>query len=115
MLKTLSFLAILICLTAALITACTKRISDNHQIPEPLQKYIQTDTFCACHPWIDKFFWKGKIVYMHGYSGTATLFCDYIPTYFDADGYPFTLPGGYTPNQFFEDAKRIETIWHCER
>ena len=110
MLKALSCVVISVCLIAA---ACTKKVTDNG-IPAPLQKIIQADTNCTCHPSINEYLWKNGIVYVLGIFGDDAMFCDGIPQFFDGDGNHISLPSGYTIDKFYKNSRFVKTVWRCE-
>lgn len=70
----------------------------------------QTDN-CSCQPYLKLYRWKGMDIYLKGFTGAA---CNWVPSYFDKTGNPYTMPSGYTVDRFVSDSKLLKDIWHCQ-
>lgn len=65
---------------------------------------------CACDPYLDQYSWRGEPVYVLAYKGPT---CDWAPAFYDANGQTFTLPAGYSFDQFLQESTRVKNTWTC--
>ena len=105
---TRSFICLII-LSVAFIS-CSKENGDK-ELPVSLRETISKNTDCTCLPTLDKYSWKGQVVYVKGFRGPA---CNWIPTFYNEQGEVFSLPEGYSFTQFHADSKFLQNVWHCE-
>ena len=94
----------------AIFAACSKSAPEKTVIPAALEKVIADNSNCTCEPYIDQYQWKGTTVYLLAYTGPT---CSWIPTYFDKDGIVFTMPAGYSLNDFLQESTSRKPVWKC--
>lgn len=95
-----------------LFSSCTKEPNES---PEAMAKVIRevqsVSGNCMCEPYIDRYLWRNKTVYVLAYRGPA---CNWIPGYYDEEGKPFTMNSSYTYDQFQQEAIRKGEVWQCQ-
>jgi hypothetical protein len=92
-----------------LLAACSKSSSNTK---EKLIAKVKAQTpGCLCEPYLRKYQWKGRIVYLWYMSGPA---CNGIPVYYNSSGERIELPGRTTLDVFFNESKFLEEVWTCK-
>jgi hypothetical protein len=104
--KLLYVLTVGVCLLAA----CKKSKSNNVE-DELINKVKTENPDCTCDPYIKKYEWKGRIVYVQAVAGPA---CSSIPFYYNSSGERFELPSRITFDEFFAEATFIKDVWSCK-
>jgi len=104
--KLLYVLTVGVCLLAA----CKKSKSNNVE-DELINKVKTENPDCICDPYIKKYEWKGRIVYVQAVAGPA---CSSIPFYYNSSGERFELPSRITFDEFFAEATFIKDVWSCK-
>lgn len=89
--------------------ACTKN-GETNDLPPALKEVIRENSSCTCLPYLAKYEWQEKTVYLLGSKGPA---CQTIPLYYDENGNKINLPTNYTYDNFSKDAKLIGIVWEC--
>lgn len=103
----LRYFAIL--LISCCFLACKKE--QEEQLPASIQTLIRSaGTECTCLPYINKYRWKGNIVYVLAYKGPA---CNWAPSFYNSKGEPDITPAPLSFMDFYNEAKLIETVWEC--
>lgn len=95
---------------ACLLTACRKSKSNTVE-DELINKVKTANPDCICDPYIKKYEWKGRTVYVQGVAGPA---CSSIPWYYNSSGERIELPGGTNFEEFFAEATFIKDVWSCK-
>lgn len=80
-------------------------------IPESIKFLITNNENCTCNPFIDKYEWRNKIVYLYSCNGPT---CNCVTWYYDATGTQFTMDTGYTPDDFKAESKFLGNVWTCK-
>lgn len=93
-----------------LLTACKKSKSTSVE-DELINKAKTENPNCVCDPYIKKYEWKGRIVYLQAAAGPA---CSYIPLFYNSSGERFELPSRITFNDFFAEATFLQDVWSCK-
>lgn len=91
------------------VYACTKEDNANG-LPPALRAMIDSSGNCTCEPFINKYEWREKIVYLFSVKGPA---CLSTPFFFNEDGTKLSLPGNYTYADFSLEAKFVAKVWEC--
>lgn len=90
---------------------CSKEKDEKTDAPAAIKELILSYTNCTCDPYIDKYFWRDKIVYLSGCRGPA---CDCIAVYYDKNGEKLNMSSGYTPDNFLQESQFVKNIWSCK-
>lgn len=108
---------IIFCLLAC---ACSKKqVEVQMEAPRAINdliKDIETNhPDCFCHPYISQYIWRNENVYVLAYNDQLNIgyICDWLPTYYNANGDIFTVQTGYTYDKFLKDSRLIKKIWAC--
>jgi hypothetical protein len=105
---TRSKVLLIVCLLgSSLWFGCKK---ENTAIPATIEA-LTKQTNCTCEPFIDAYKWHNKTVYIQSCKGPACL-CSVL--YYNAQGEMFSMPQGYTFNDFFREAEFVRNIWTCK-
>ena len=97
-------MALLLCLQAC------KKSNDISPLPPSLQTMISETEDCSCQPYLSLYEWKGRRVYLKGFTGPA---CNWVPAYYDEHGQPLMMIATYTLDQFLAESKLVKLIWEC--
>lgn len=95
---------------ACLLTACRKSRSNTIE-DELINKVKTANPDCICDPYIKKYEWKGRTVYVQAVAGPA---CSSIPWFYNSSGERFELPSRITFDEFFAEATFIKDVWSCK-
>ncbi|HTN18825.1 MAG TPA: hypothetical protein VL125_00045 [Pelobium sp.] len=76
-----------------------------------LENVIANINNCTCEPFINKYLWKNKTVYVLALKGPE---CDWKPAYFNEEGVEFSMDSNYTLDQFKAESSFLKNIWTCE-
>ena len=101
-------IALSILLIPLLFAGCKK---DDKTLPVPASVKLLIQQYdCTCGPFVDKYTWRHKIVYLYSCNGPN---CNCVTFYYDAEGNQFYMHTGYTADDFIAEASRIENVWTC--
>ncbi len=107
-----SFLFSILIIVAFGFYSCSK---ENTTISEQVNTLIQSlqaeNPNCSCDPYLSQCVWRNETVYVLGYRGPQ---CSWRPTFYDSNGQEFTLPVGYTYEQFDQESTFIKDVWTCK-
>lgn len=96
---------------SSLFYSCSKEEVDTSDAIKELVADLKAQSpNCACEPYLDQYTWKGEPVYVLAYKGPT---CDWAPAFYDANGQTFTLPAGYSFDQFLQESTRVKNTWTC--
>lgn len=95
---------------ACLLTAC-KKDKVNTVEEELINKVKAENPNCVCLPFIAKYEWLGRIVYVQSYMGPA---CNTIPAFYNASGEKTEVPAGTRYDDFIAQSTFIKEIWSCK-
>jgi hypothetical protein len=90
--------------------ACSKEDNVN-DIPPGIRALTDSTKICECLPYINKYEWKEKNVYVLLVSAP---FCSVIPLFYNEDGTRVVFPANYTADNFWQEAKLIKKVWSCQ-
>lgn len=99
-------LTLFIC--SLLLFSCAKDKLDETVV---LKSIIANHNDCTCEPFINKYLWKNKIVYVLAFKGPT---CDWTPSYFNEEGVEFNMENNYTLDNFIEESSFLKNIWTCQ-
>jgi hypothetical protein len=91
-----------------LLTACKKDKVNNVE-DELISKVKAENPDCLCDPFINKYEWLGRIVYVQAYMGPA---CSTIPAFYNNKGEKIETPSGF--DEFNAQSKLIKEVWSCK-
>lgn len=88
--------------------SCSK---EEANLPQSIKAIIaESGKNCTCIPFINKYLWRNKTVYMWSCGGPA---CNCSTNYFDEAGVPFQMETGYMPDEFLAEAQLVKQVWRC--
>lgn len=93
-----------------LLTACKKNKLTSFE-QELIWKTKTENPNCICDPFINKYNYKGNIVYMKSIAGVT---CNGWPTFYGENGESFDLPQGMTVAEFVAQLEFIKQIYSCK-
>lgn len=92
--------------------SCSKEKREKLNAPEAIKELILKSTNCTCDPYINKYLWRGKTVYLWSCNGPA---CDCMTIYYNESGEKFNMDAGYTPDNFRQESRLVKNIWSCKQ
>lgn len=95
---------------ACLLTAC-KKDKVNTVEDELINKVKSENPDCICDPFINKYEWLGRIVYVQAYMGPA---CSTMPAFYNASGEKTEVPARISFDDFIAQSTFIKEVWSCE-
>jgi hypothetical protein len=93
-----------------LLTACKKN-KPNTVEEELISKVRSENPDCICDPFISKYEWLGRVVYVQAYMGPA---CSTIPAFYNASGEKTEVPSRISFDEFIAQSTFIKEIWSCK-
>lgn len=106
--RTLIKIAIAILLPVFILSGCDK---ESDELPPSLKAEVAKNSDCVCLPYLDKYSWRGQIVFVHKIKGPT---CYWFPLYYDRNGLRIEMEAGYTFDKFTQDATLIKLVWECK-
>jgi hypothetical protein len=92
------------------LTSCSKS-NEEKPLPASIQAIIDEGN-CTCDPFIDKYRYEGKTVYVRGSRGPA---CSSVVLYYDSEGNLMPDFNGKSIEDFRSEAKFIREVWSCKQ
>ena len=96
--------------SACLLTAC-KKDKVNTVEDELINKVKTENPGCLCDPFINKYEWLGRIVYVQAYMGPA---CSTMPAFYNSKGEKTEVPARRGFDEFLAQSTFIEEVWSCK-
>ncbi|HUP11697.1 MAG TPA: hypothetical protein VM187_05785, partial [Niastella sp.] len=97
--------------TGACLLAACKKSKSLHVEEELIGKMKAENITCICDPYLKKYEWTGRTVYLKYMSGPS---CNGIPVYYNSTGERLVLPNGTTFDEFLAEATFITELWSCK-
>ena len=92
-----------------LLAACKKSSSNTEE--KLISKVTGEISSCICNPYINKYLWKGEIVYLQ-YSRGAN--CTGVANFYNKNGERMTLEKEISFDKFLSESTFIKEIWSCK-
>ena len=112
MFETLVIMKIIFPLILSIIffNACSKENQDLQNLPDSLKEIIAESQDCFCNPFIDKYEWRNKNVYLSSCNGPA---CNGYQLFYDEDGQQIKMDSA-SIHHFQDSAALIKVVWSCK-
>jgi len=94
-----------------LLTACKKDCKEPDTEEKLINTAIAESGDCFCDPYLNKYSWKGRTVYMRYIKGPT---CNGVAMYYNSSGEKIILPNGTTFDEFLAESTFIEELWSCK-